>query len=104
MSNARCSCTQMPVSYTHLSAPSLEDGTMLKVLTDWRSWVDEGWCRSFDATNAGDTMQQLFFQGKLGAFFNSSAGMRSITENCAEAGIELGVAYYPCLLYTSRCV
>lgn len=78
-----------------MSAPSLEDGTMLKVLTDWRSWVDEGWCRSFDATNAGDTMQQLFFQGKLGAFFNSSAGMRSITENCAEAGIELGVAYYP---------
>ncbi|HIT00649.1 MAG TPA: extracellular solute-binding protein [Candidatus Faecaligallichristensenella faecipullorum] len=78
-----------------MSAPSLEDGTMLKVLTDWRSWVDEGWCRSFDATNAGDTMQQLFFQNKLGGFFNSSAGMRSITENCAEAGIELGVTYYP---------
>ena len=78
-----------------MSAPSLEDGTMLKVLTDWRSWVDEGWCRSFDATNAGDTMQQLFFQNKLGGFFNSSAGMRSITENCAEAGIELGVTNYP---------
>ena len=77
------------------SAPCLEDGTMLKVLSDWKSWVDEGWCRSFDSTNAGDTMLQLFYQNRLGGFFYSSAGMRSITTNCAEAGIELGVAYYP---------
>jgi sn-glycerol 3-phosphate transport system substrate-binding protein len=78
-----------------MSAPSLQDGAMLRVLTDWRGWVDEGWCRSFDATNAGDTMLQLFYQNKLGGFFYSSAGMRSVTENCAEAGIELGVTNYP---------
>ncbi|MGN0742809.1 MAG: extracellular solute-binding protein, partial [Candidatus Fimadaptatus sp.] len=35
------------------SAPCLEDGTMLKVLSDWKSWVDEGWCRPFDSTNPG---------------------------------------------------
>lgn len=78
-----------------LSAPCLEDGTMLRVLSDWKSWVDEGWCRPFDSTNPGDTMLQLFYQNRLGGFFYSSAGMRSITTNCAEAGIELGVSYYP---------
>jgi len=74
---------------------SLEDGTMLKVLTDWRGWVDEGWCRSFDATNAGDTMLQMFYAGQLGSFVGSSASLATVEKGCADAGVELGVAMFP---------
>jgi sn-glycerol 3-phosphate transport system substrate-binding protein len=77
------------------SAPCLDDGAMLKVLTDWRTWVDEGWCRPFDVTNAGDTAQTMFIQGELAAYLNSCAGLGNLTIACAEAGVDLGVAMFP---------
>lgn len=77
------------------SSPALEDGTMLKVLEDWRGWVDEGWCRPFDATNAGTAVQERFFQGKLGAFFSSSGSLKNVIQNSTDAGIEVGLLQYP---------
>ncbi len=76
------------------SAPCLDDGVMLKVLSDWRQWVDEGWCRSFDATDAAPAMMELFFQGKLGAFLNSSGSLKNVLTKCGEAGIEVGLLPY----------
>jgi|GEM_PF-341044 len=77
------------------SAPSLDDGVMLQVLTDWRNWVEEGWCRPFDVTNAGDTAQTMFIQGELAAYVNSCAGLGNLTIACEEAGVDLGVAMFP---------
>ncbi|MBR3504920.1 MAG: extracellular solute-binding protein [Clostridia bacterium] len=77
------------------SAPCLEDGVMEKVLTDWRSWVDEGWCRPFDVTNAGDTAMAMFISGELASYVNSCAGLGNLTKACAEAGVDLGVAMFP---------
>lgn len=77
------------------SSPALEDGTMLKVLSDWRSWVDEGWCSPYDATNAGTVMLEMFAQQKLAAMLTSSGSLASVTKNAAEAGFEVGVCQYP---------
>jgi len=72
-------------------SPALEDGAMLEVLSDWRRWVDEGWCRPFDSTDAGAKMNELFFQGKLASFWSSCGSLRNVMKGCADAGIELGV-------------
>lgn len=77
------------------SSPSLNDGAMLKVLTDWRAWIDEGWCRSFDVTDAGTTAQTMFIAGELAAYMNSCAGLGNLDIACKEAGIDLGVAMFP---------
>ncbi len=75
--------------------PALEDGTMLKVLTDWRSWVDEGWCRPFDASSQADGALQEFVAGRLASYVNSCSAMAGIIENAKANGIELGVAMFP---------
>ena len=76
-------------------SPSLEDGTMLKVLSDWRRWVDEGWCRPFDASSQADGALQEFKAGRLAAYVNSCSAMAGIIQNAKESGIELGVAMFP---------
>jgi len=76
-------------------SPALTGSSMLKVLSDWRRWVDEGWCRPFDSTNASATMQEMLYQGKLFAFWASCASMANISKYMAEAGYELGVANFP---------
>lgn len=73
-------------------SPALAGDGMLKILSDWRRWVDEGWCRPFDSTNAGGTMTDMFYQGKLGCFWNSCASLGNVTKFSKEAGFELGVA------------
>lgn len=78
-----------------LSSPALEDGTMLKILTDWHSWVEEGWCRAFDSTNAPDICKQMLFQGKLGAYLDSSGSLKNNLKNMTEGGYELGVVPFP---------
>ena len=76
-------------------SPALAGDGMLKILTDWRSWVDEGWCRPFDSTNASSMMTDLFYQGKLACFWNSCASMANVSKYSKEAGFELGVANLP---------
>ena len=76
-------------------SPSLDDGVMLKVLSDWRRWVDEGWCRPFEATNAGDTAKAEFAAGRLAAYCDSSAGMGNAVRAAKENGVNLAVAMFP---------
>ena len=73
------------------ASPALEDGSILKVLSDWRRWVDEGWCRPFDSTDQEPKMKELFYQGKLASFWGSCGGLKNVMKSCAESGIELGV-------------
>ncbi len=83
------------ISKDGLSVPSLKDGTMLKVLTAWRQWVDEGWCAAPSVTREEATMKDLFNQGKIASYFASSGGMTNILKNGEAAGIEVGVAFLP---------
>ncbi|MBQ7488317.1 MAG: extracellular solute-binding protein [Clostridia bacterium] len=76
-------------------SPALEDGTFLKVLTDWRSWVDEGWCRPFDASSQADGALQEFVGGRLAAYVNSCSAMAGIIKNAEANNINLGVAMFP---------
>lgn len=73
-------------------SPALAGDGMYKILSDWRRWVDEGWCRPFDSTNASGTMTDMFYQGKLGCFWNSCASLGNVTKYSKEAGFELGIA------------
>ena len=73
----------------------LEDGTMLKALSAWRQWVDEGWCWPPTVTRGESTMKDLFNQGKIASYFASSGGMTNILRNAEAAGIEVGVAFLP---------
>lgn len=73
----------------------LEDGTMLKVLQAWKSWVDDGWCVPPTVTAAATNMREAFYQGKLACFMESSGGMANILKLSAESGINVGVAYLP---------
>ena len=77
------------------NSPAMNGTAMTRVLSDWRRWVDEGWCRPFDSTNASAVAQEMFYQGKLASFFASCGSMGNIVKSTAEAGIELGVACYP---------
>lgn len=80
-----------------LSVPSLEDGTMLQVLTAWREWVDAGWCAPFVSTSAEDAMKEMFYQGRLASFFASCGGLTNVLLNAesAEVPFEVGVAFLP---------
>lgn len=77
------------------SVPSLKDGTMLKVLTAWRKWVDEGWCAAPSVTRGEGTMKDLFNQGKIASYFASSGGMTNILKNGEAVGVDVGVAFLP---------
>jgi len=77
------------------TSPALDGTAMLKHMTDWRAWVDAGWCRPFDATNASSTATEMMYTGKLFAILNSSGSMKNMTKKMAEAGYELGVAQFP---------
>ena len=75
-------------------SPALEDGAMLKVLSDWRRWVDEGWVRPFDSTNQSAVMLEQFFQGKLASFWMSTGGLRNVLRGAGENNIDVGVTTF----------
>jgi sn-glycerol 3-phosphate transport system substrate-binding protein len=83
------------ISDDGMSVPCLEDGTMLKVLTAWREWVDEGWTCAPTVTSAESTMKDLFNQGKIASYFASSGGTTSILRNAEQSGITVGNAFLP---------
>lgn len=85
------------------TAPCLE-GSLLKLFTDWTRWIDEGWCRPFDSTNASGTVTDMFYQGKLACFVASCGSLSNIYKFSKEAGIELGVSYYPTYDINNRAV
>lgn len=77
------------------TSPALTGSSMLKILSDWRQWVDEGWCRPFDSTNAGSLCKELFYQGKLGAYLDSSGSLKNNIKNMTEGGYEIACVPFP---------
>ncbi|MCD8046109.1 MAG: extracellular solute-binding protein [Clostridiales bacterium] len=73
-------------------AGCLDDGSLETFLTDWKSWIDEGWCLAPNVTNATTLMVQSFYQGEIACMLTSTGSMINIMENCETAGVDLGVA------------
>jgi len=74
---------------------SQTDGALLKVLSDWRGWIDEGLYRSYESTDASNVNIQLVLSGNLAAYPASCSGLTKMMKKCDEAGIDLGIAYFP---------
>lgn len=77
------------------SASCLDDGTMLKMLTDWRRWINEGWCYKPSVTNASNEMQQMLYTGKLASGLYSSGVLSALVKYSQEAGINIGATIMP---------
>ncbi len=77
------------------SSPCLDEGSLLRLLTDWDRWISEGWCRPFDSSNGNTNCQQRFYQGKVASYIGSCGGLGNFTKNAKEAGITLGVCNVP---------
>ena len=73
------------------ACPAVEDGTLLNVLSQWRSWIDEGWCCPFAATDADALMREQFYQGNLGGFYCTTGALGNIMRESAGFGVEVGV-------------
>lgn len=71
---------------------SLDDGSLEKYLTDWKSWIDEGICQGLKVSDSGGQEMNKFSQGKLASLMTSTASANYIKEACEKSGIELGVA------------
>lgn len=63
------------------SSPFLEDGTMLKVLKEWKRWIDEGWCAAPAVTDEQNDERTRFYQGKIAMFLNSSGSLSGILKS-----------------------
>ena len=72
----------------------IEDGALLKVLSDWRSWIDAGWMMPIVTGTSIDT-NALLTGGQLFATVGSCASLGNMTRAFDEAGVELGVCLYP---------
>lgn len=77
------------------TSPALESKSLLRLFSDWRRWVDEGWCKPYAPTNASAECTELFYRGKLAAFIASCGSLGNIKKYADENGFELGVAYLP---------
>lgn len=77
------------------TSPALDGTSMLRTMTDWYNWVQAGWCRPFDSTNASSIATEMMYQGKLFAVLQSSGSMKNILKYMKEAGYEAGVAQFP---------
>lgn len=74
---------------------ALDDGTMERLLTVWKSWIDAGWCMPPNVTDAETVMKEAFYKGELAGFIASTGTMKGVYNACAETGINLGVSYMP---------
>lgn len=74
-------------------AGCLEDGSMLKLMTDWSKWIEEGWCLAPTVADAQNKMLQKMYSGELAACTASSALIGTLTKYGAESGQNIvGVA------------
>ncbi|MBQ8803733.1 MAG: extracellular solute-binding protein [Tyzzerella sp.] len=79
----------------HKGASCLEDGTLETLLTDWKSWIDEGWCVAPALTDTINMVQQQLFAKELASCVASSGSMGAILTYAEQAGVNIGVAPMP---------
>lgn len=69
-------------------AAALDDGTLEQVMTDWRSWIDSGYC----INPKGIDIPSEFMKGNVAAFPISCVNTVGFAQQAAENGIEIGCA------------
>lgn len=74
------------------SPAAIDDGSLKKYMTDWKSWIDEGYCVGLKVTDTTAQMNSYFTQGKLASIVTSTANMDSYEQLAKDGGFELGVA------------
>lgn len=74
------------------SPATLDDGSLKKYMTDWKSWIDGGFCVGLKVTDTSNQMKSKFTQGKLASIVTSTANMDNYEELAESGGFELGVA------------
>ncbi|MBQ8803414.1 MAG: extracellular solute-binding protein [Tyzzerella sp.] len=67
-------------------ASCLEDGTMLKLLTDWSTWTEDGWCAVPKVTDSQNNMCKMLYSGEVASCIASSALLTTIIDNAKESG------------------
>lgn len=72
--------------------PMIKDGTLLKVLTEWKRWTDEGWCAIPSVTDGATHERELFLQGKLGMMLASTGNLAGILKG-ASFPVEVGLPF-----------
>lgn len=72
---------------------ALDDGSMAELLTEWKSWIDAGYCMAPDVTDAENVAKEAFYQGKVAGLIVSTGAIGGIYSACEEAGINVGVGY-----------
>lgn len=73
------------------SAACIDDGSMLKFMTDWKEWIDGGYCMNIQTTDAKNKMLNAFATGELASFAYSSSNINTIKKFADENNIDLGV-------------
>lgn len=73
-------------------AGCLDDGNLETFLTDWSSWIDEGWCETPSVTSGGTKMMQNLLTGKLASMVYSTGSMGNILQTAEEYGLDIGVS------------
>lgn len=76
-------------------ASCLEDGTFLKMLSDWSTWCKEGWCAAPTVTDATNGMYQMMYSGELASCFASSASLSTIIEYGKQSGQNIAAVPMP---------
>lgn len=77
------------------NATGLDDGNVEKLFTDWRRWIDEGWCAEIPVEKADANMKEKFSQQKLASYFVSCGSVKNMAKTAAESGFEMGVSFMP---------
>jgi sn-glycerol 3-phosphate transport system substrate-binding protein len=74
---------------------ALDNGEFTQLMTDWLSWINEGWCRIPAVTSAGSDMQNALYAGEVASLVASCGSLKNIMKYSEEAGFELGVSLMP---------
>lgn len=73
----------------------LDNGTMKKVMDDWRSWITAGWCAEPNVTSGATLMIQDVQNGNVAMTAYSSGGMSDVMAYAKEAGQNVDFGYLP---------
>jgi len=74
-------------------ASSVYDGSLLRLLTDWYNWTEEGWCAIPALSSASSVIQESFNNKTLAAFVSSSNRAGAIRNNAIANGIDMGMSF-----------
>ena len=87
------------------SQPCLEDGSLLSVFSDFKSWINDGWLRPFDySKDTWTAVSELFYKGEIAAVIVSSNQVDDISKKASKAGFRMGCCAIPYYNEPAVCV